>query len=120
MMSEIKPKIVEGEPVCDGGCPKYMDPGAHYTCTGTGHGSPCLLGLRQQRDQSRAPAVKRRDGEPPEGVEVLFETRTGKRYTGFYSAYKAFGPCMVCDDEVICHPSDVTRYIPLAELLPKE
>lgn len=59
-MSEIKFKLVDGEPVCNEGCPilglrgkydegvlQYRNCG-HRTIIGK---TPCILGLRQQRDE---------------------------------------------------------------------
>jgi len=52
-MPEIKYKLVDGEPVCTGmNCPKYgygnTDDPKNSTCFRTG--SPCIPGLREQRD----------------------------------------------------------------------
>jgi hypothetical protein len=61
----------------------------------------------EERWTTRAPAVKWRTGEPPEGVAVLYE------YYEYHRRYAQVGR----GGDI---QADVSRYIPLAELLPKE
>ena len=49
MPNEIKPRIVDGEPVCDRKCKHCWRAGIRYEL-----GKPCGPGLRQQRDQALA------------------------------------------------------------------
>jgi hypothetical protein len=88
------------------------------------------FGPMDEDDQSRAPAVKWRDGEPPEGVEVLAQvdavrwrgTEKEERFSDTYLAYTERGDLVHCDsgDSTGWTSECVTRYIPLSELLPKE
>ncbi len=51
-MTEIKPKMVDGEPVCSGwDCPLFGDIDHRFTCDMLNY--PCIPGLRQQRDEAR-------------------------------------------------------------------
>jgi hypothetical protein len=55
-MSEIKPKYVDGEPVCSDGCPKYIQVSdmcglRPLIAADIVHGDPCIPALRRDRDQ---------------------------------------------------------------------
>jgi hypothetical protein len=58
-MIEIKPRIVDGEPVCDPGCPALgandhclsRSPGCYMVQVNPMYGGPCVPGLREQRDR---------------------------------------------------------------------
>jgi hypothetical protein len=59
MSEDIKPRWVDGEPVCHLGCPRAEDNTTHDgECTLTGCdlmvGDPCVPGLRQQLDEYKA------------------------------------------------------------------
>lgn len=75
-MSEIKPRWVDGEPVCDRDCSEY---GPNDHCMSRSQGcwlrkvnpcyyTPCIPALREQRDEARA-EVERLEKEKEEIIE---------------------------------------------------
>jgi hypothetical protein len=52
MTTEINPRIVDGEPICDRNCPLCGLRG-HSECERTPVGAACPPGLRRQRDEAR-------------------------------------------------------------------
>ena len=64
-MEEIKPKMINGEPVCHGDCPQMgannqclsRSLGCYLTKVSPNYYTPCVPGLRQQRDAARGNAM---------------------------------------------------------------
>ena len=134
-MTEIKPRLVEGEPVCDRECRFFDDDSAvdHWCEIGeylTCDGADCIPGLRQQRDEARArpaPALDWKTGEPPEGVEVLFERsilgwdgeRVMLRLVGHRGRVATESAPMMSSTVGVplCESANVTRWVKLTDLL---
>ena len=57
MTTEINPRIVDREPVCDSDCPQYPREMGELRCHAdrreTAAGAPCVEALRRQRDEAR-------------------------------------------------------------------
>lgn len=61
MSNEIKPRIVDGEPACSRDCPEYgandhcmsRSPGCYLRKVHPCYNTPCIPGLRQQRDEAQ-------------------------------------------------------------------
>ncbi len=113
-MTEIKPRLVEGEPVCNEECESmtapYTIPVDCYMCD---PGEPCIPGLRAQRDEARpAPALEWKTGKVPEGVEVVVNVHDS------YVVCVSDGHELFDEDRWVgWFASQVTRWIPLADLL---
>jgi len=62
-MTDIKPRYVDGEPVCNRYCEHYLVNNHHCTAGGGWHcfpefDTPCIPALRHQRDEARATAAR--------------------------------------------------------------
>jgi len=63
-MTEISPKMVDGEPICSGmGC--YLCPECEYWVA-EGAGKPCVPALREQRDELKAKLEAVREWAAPD------------------------------------------------------
>jgi len=116
-MTEIKPRIVDGEPVCFHMCEYWQRVGdtASMPCPYRNLEQPCIPGLRQQRDSHK---LKWCEGDPPEGVEVLYQGSHILNRIGVHTSTNSCGHWMVNVNETLEVPTNkVTRWIPLADVL---
>ena len=87
-MTDIKPRIVDGEPVCQNGCPRYN--GLDHDCLMSQSEHPCIPALRQQRDEGRRTRCWVESEYGPLPVAVTMNDAIRKRMYDF--AVEEYGP----------------------------